>query len=61
MRVYRRRNERYADTFVHECDKFGGGAVMVWGGITLMDELLICSMRLRLQAVVNAKGGHPRD
>ena len=34
MRFYRRRNERYADACVHECDKFGGGAVMVWGGIT---------------------------
>ena len=34
MRVYIRRNERYADACVHECDKFGGAAVMVWGCIT---------------------------
>lgn len=34
MRVYRRRNERYADCCVHESDRFGGGSVMVWAGIT---------------------------
>ncbi|VDI64876.1 Hypothetical predicted protein [Mytilus galloprovincialis] len=34
MRVNRRQNERYADACVHECDRFGGGDVMVWAGIT---------------------------
>ncbi len=34
MRVNRRQNERYADACVHECDRFGGGCVMVWAGIT---------------------------
>ena len=34
MRVYRRPNERYINTCVHECDRFGGGSVMVWAGIT---------------------------
>ena len=34
VRVYRRRNERYADCCVLERDRFGGGgSVMVWAGI----------------------------
>ena len=33
-RVYRRRGERYVNNCVMEADRFGGGSVMVWGGIT---------------------------
>jgi hypothetical protein len=33
-RVYRRRGERFADACVLERDRFGGGSVMVWGGIS---------------------------
>ena len=34
-RVYRRKNERYANACVEERDRFGGGAsVMMWGGIS---------------------------
>jgi len=34
VRLYRRRNERYADCCVLQRDRFGGGgSVMVWGGI----------------------------
>ena len=33
MRIYRRRRERFADGCVKETDRFGGGSVMVWGGI----------------------------
>jgi hypothetical protein len=33
-RVYRRVGERYADACVIQCQSFGGGSVMVWGGIT---------------------------
>ena len=33
-RVYHRQNERYADCCVQERDRFGGGNVMVWAGIT---------------------------
>lgn len=33
VRVYRRKNERFADCCVVERDRFGGGSVMVWGGI----------------------------
>ena len=33
VRVYRSRNERYAQCFIRKRDRFGGGSVMVWGGI----------------------------
>jgi len=33
-RVYRRRNERFAPNCVRQVDRFGGGSVMVWAGIT---------------------------
>ena len=35
IRVYRRRNERYADCCVLQWDRFGGGgSVMVWAGVS---------------------------
>lgn len=33
-RVYRRRHERFAANCVQEVDRFGGGSVMVWAGIS---------------------------
>lgn len=33
-RVWRARGERFADPCVREHDRFGGGSVMVWGGIS---------------------------
>ena len=33
IRVWRRRNERYADVCVRQRDPWGGPSVMVWGGI----------------------------
>ena len=33
IRVIRRRGERFADNCLIERDRFGGGSVMVWGGI----------------------------
>ena len=33
-RLYRRRGERFADACVFERDRYGGGSVMVWGGIS---------------------------
>ena len=33
IRVFRRRGERFADNCLLERDRFGGGSVMVWGGI----------------------------
>ena len=34
-RVWRMQGERYADCCVAEHDRFGGGSVMVWGGISI--------------------------
>ncbi|KAJ8332732.1 hypothetical protein SKAU_G00425210 [Synaphobranchus kaupii] len=34
-RVWRRRGERYAACNIIQHDRFGGGSVMVWGGISL--------------------------
>jgi hypothetical protein len=34
VHIYRRRRERFADGCVKETDRFGGGGVMVWGGIS---------------------------
>jgi hypothetical protein len=33
-RAYRRHGKRFADACVLERDRFGGGSVMVWGGIS---------------------------
>ena len=33
IRVFRRRGERFADNCLIERDQYGGGSVMVWGGI----------------------------
>ena len=33
IRVFRRRGEHFADKCLIERDRFGGGSVMVWGGI----------------------------
>ena len=42
-RAYRRRGERFADACVVERDRFGGGSVMVWGGIAhgIKSQLII--------------------
>ena len=42
-RVYRRRGERFADACFVERDRFGGGSVMVWGGIAhgIKSQLII--------------------
>ena len=34
-RVWRMRGERYADCCVSEHDRFGGGSVMIWTGISI--------------------------
>ena len=33
-KVWRRQGEHYADCCVRECSRWGGGSVMVWGGIS---------------------------
>lgn len=51
VRAWRRRGERYLDSTVTETVHFGGGSLMVWGGITLTGRtgLHICR-----DGVVNA-------
>jgi hypothetical protein len=41
MRIYRRRRECFADGCVKETDRFGGGGVMVWGGISHVGKILL--------------------
>ena len=51
-RVFRRRGERFADNCLIERDRFGGGSVMVWGGI-------MCRRKTNLivvQGILNAQG-----
>lgn len=54
-RVYRRRGERFADACVIERDRFGGGSVLVWGGI--MDgnktRLIVINGNINAQAYIN--------
>lgn len=50
-RVYRRRNERYADSCVIERDRFGGGSVMVWGGIAYGRRTQLHIIRGNLNAI----------
>jgi hypothetical protein len=35
VRVWRRRNERYADQNVLEVNAWGGPSIMIWGGISI--------------------------
>ena len=46
--VYRRRGERFADSCVVERDRFGGGSVIVWGGIShgLKSQLVVIDRNL---------------
>jgi hypothetical protein len=36
--IYRRRGERFSDACVLETDRFGGGSVMIWGGISHVER-----------------------
>lgn len=55
VRVYRRKGERFTDACVVERDRFGGGSVMVWGGIMggHKTELVIVNGNLNAQEYVN--------
>lgn len=37
-RVYRRRGERFNQDCVNEVDRYGGGSVMVWAGVSLQNK-----------------------
>lgn len=51
MRVYRRRNERYARQCVREVDRHGGGGVMMWGGISMNGRTQLVHVQGNLNAV----------
>ena len=55
IRVYRRTGERHADCCVLQRDPFGGGSVMVWGGICdgRKTHLLILNGNLNVQRYIN--------
>lgn len=50
-RVYRRRGERYSQCCVLEADRWGGGNVTVWGGISSAGKTLLHVIRGRVNAV----------
>ena len=41
-RVYRRQGERFSDTTVSEYDRFDGGLVVVWAGVTMNQRPRFC-------------------
>ena len=54
-RVWRRRDERYANCAIVEHDRYGGGSLMVWGGISVCfrTELLVLNGTLTGQRNIN--------
>lgn len=50
VRVWRRRGERFADCCVQERDRFGGGSVLVWGGILANNKTHLIIIRENLNA-----------
>lgn len=54
-RVYRRNGERFVDVCVRERDRFGGGSIMVWGGIMgqMKTRLIFINGNLNAQRYVN--------
>ncbi len=49
-RVYRRKGERFADACVRQRDRFGGGGIMVWGGIMGGNKTRLIVIRGNLNA-----------
>ena len=54
-RVYRRRGERFANACVTEHDRFGGGSVLVWGGIMGDNKtsLIVINGNINAQTSIN--------
>ena len=50
-RCWRRRNERYADCCINEVDRWGGGGLMVWGGVSFHSKTLLHIFRGRVTGV----------
>ena len=55
IRVFRRRGERFADKDLIERDRFGGGSVMIWGGIMgrRKTNLIVVQGNLNAQGYIN--------
>ena len=55
MRVFRRRGERFADNCLTERGRFGGGSVMVWGGIMgrTKTNLIVVQGNFNAQGYIN--------
>ena len=55
IRVFRRRGECFADNCLIERDRFGGGSVMVWGGIMgkRKTNLIVVQGNLNAQGYIN--------
>ena len=55
VRVYRRKGERFAPVCVRQHDRFGGGGVMVWGGIMggQKTRLIVLRGNLNAQRYIN--------
>lgn len=51
IRVYRRRNERFAQNCVVERDNFGGGSVMMWAAISYARNTQLIHIQGNLNAV----------
>jgi len=50
IRVWRRRGERFDPANVIECDNYGGGSVMIWGGISHQGKTELLTVQNRLNA-----------
>ena len=55
IRVFRRRGERFADNCLIENDRFGGGSVIVWGGIVGRRKInhIVVQGNLNAQGYIN--------
>ena len=55
IRVFRKRGERFADNCLIDSDRFGGGSVMVWGGIMgrRKTNLIVEQGNLNVQGYIN--------
>ena len=55
IRVFRRTGERFADNCLIERNRFGGGSVMVWGGIMgrRKTNLIVVQGNLNVQGYIN--------
>ena len=48
--MYRRKGERFSDATVSEYDRFGGGLVVVWAGVTMNQRTRLCIVDGNLNA-----------